>query len=423
MKDHSATRVLLKFLSENDNSKNQIYLGGSFRALNQVPFGEIRQDTSAHTPNYKAPVELRWISKNKDIAMAPAAQLILYPDYPEVRLSGFLRGCSAAPSQLMKPIPRSARTGHPDGRILALAVCPDDTLLGYIASPTSDVAKTLREDRSIRWSNDSIFTSIDIGRSAESKTLLLLALGDVVTMAWHFSCRLNSRGELVQYGGQNAGGYTLEALLGVTPNSVPGPDILGWEIKAYTQGKITLMTPEPDGGVYQVSGVVEFLNRFGHEADSDTRYFTGTYRIGVRRPERGLTLRIVGYDLQSGKILQPDGGIALVTDDGEFAAVWSYPRLIKHWARKHDRAAYVHYESRQSSSGKEFRYLSDILLGEGTEFSLFMNALARGTIVYDPGTRLRLDPSGKIEVKKRNQFRVNLAGLRELYHSFRSQMV
>ena len=45
MRDHGADRVYAKKLSPNDNSKNQVYLGGGFGALNVIPHGEIVADT------------------------------------------------------------------------------------------------------------------------------------------------------------------------------------------------------------------------------------------------------------------------------------------------------------------------------------------------------------------------------------------
>jgi hypothetical protein len=33
------------------------------------------------------------------------------------------------------------------------------------------------------------------------------------------------------------------------------PDFLGWEMKAYSGDRITLMTPELDGGMYGENGV------------------------------------------------------------------------------------------------------------------------------------------------------------------------
>lgn len=98
MTEHGADRILFKCLAENDNSKQQIYFGGSFEALNQIPFGEVYPDNiNGKVPNYKAAVQFYWISYEGQIECAPKAQLILYPKYPEVRLSGFLQYCSIAP--------------------------------------------------------------------------------------------------------------------------------------------------------------------------------------------------------------------------------------------------------------------------------------------------------------------------------------
>ena len=49
----------------------------------------------------KADVRFFWLDEEV-LHPAPNAQLILYPKYPEVRMSGFLMGCSKAPSELMR---------------------------------------------------------------------------------------------------------------------------------------------------------------------------------------------------------------------------------------------------------------------------------------------------------------------------------
>src|SRR5258707_14562892 len=97
------TSVLCKPLAENDNSKNQVYLGPGFTALNMLPHGDVVPDKSSKEPNFKSSLEFAWIDEDLKLSRAPGAQLILYPDYPEVRLSGFLRGSETAPSALMRP--------------------------------------------------------------------------------------------------------------------------------------------------------------------------------------------------------------------------------------------------------------------------------------------------------------------------------
>ena len=46
MQDAGAKRFYAKRLAPNDNSKNQVYLGGGFDALNIIPHGDIDTDFS-----------------------------------------------------------------------------------------------------------------------------------------------------------------------------------------------------------------------------------------------------------------------------------------------------------------------------------------------------------------------------------------
>jgi hypothetical protein len=112
-----AQRLYAKPLSENDNSKNQVYFGPGFQALNLFPNNGILPDSSSRNPIFKARLHFGWLLPNGMIAEAPNAKLILYPQYPEVRFSGFLQGCPAPPSALMQ--------GRRAGRILFLGVRDD----------------------------------------------------------------------------------------------------------------------------------------------------------------------------------------------------------------------------------------------------------------------------------------------------------
>ena len=105
MRHHGAIRIYAKKLAPNDNSKNQVYLGGDFSALNIIPHGEIYSDDAevagAVRDRAKAPVDFYWIDE-AGRHQAPNTGLILYPKYPEVRMSGFLLGCKATPSAIMR---------------------------------------------------------------------------------------------------------------------------------------------------------------------------------------------------------------------------------------------------------------------------------------------------------------------------------
>jgi len=82
-------------LSPNDNSKNQPYFGGDLAVLNMLPAGElVAEQTSSEKPSrsstrFKAPLDFKWIDNSGNIYPAPNAQLIFYPQYPEMRFSGF----------------------------------------------------------------------------------------------------------------------------------------------------------------------------------------------------------------------------------------------------------------------------------------------------------------------------------------------
>ena len=97
------SKIYAKILAGNDNSKNQVYLGGSFDILNIFPFTEITADDSGDwvRSRFKTTLIFHWILEDGQLSHAPHAQLILYPKYPEVRFSGFLKGCSSPPSDLM----------------------------------------------------------------------------------------------------------------------------------------------------------------------------------------------------------------------------------------------------------------------------------------------------------------------------------
>ena len=81
-----ATRIVFKRLAPNDNSKNQIYLGGDYSALQILPFSDVTADISkkdSKRDRFKAKVKLQWLDNNGALYDAPTTQLILYPKYPE----------------------------------------------------------------------------------------------------------------------------------------------------------------------------------------------------------------------------------------------------------------------------------------------------------------------------------------------------
>lgn len=409
-----------KRLAENDNSKQQIYLGGGFDALQLLPFEEVQAFPDLKEPNYKAKLSFFWIDETR-IEQAKGAQLILYPQYPEVRLSGFLKRCKMAPSAYMQPIDaqdRKTNNGH-DGRVLFFGVTQDNQVMAYLAPADSNLAREcFARIQSGEFIEEGIFVHLAVTKTEKSSRDELLArLTDIKNIGWHPSIKLDKTGIPMAYKAKNGGGYTLEALLGVIPNARTEPDFMGWELKAFSSDKISLFTPEPDGGFYRDQGAEAFVRRFGKQTKPDTLYFTGLHRANHRQASTGLTLAVTGFDNSKQRIVDLNGGIVLLTDSGEAAAHWSFARLMEKWNRKHAQAAYIPYEA-QDNPIREYYYHSPALLGEGTDFSLFMSAMSGGKIVFDPGTKVVLQPDGKSHTKPRSQFRISVKHLTSLYKSF-----
>ena len=402
LQQYGASWMLFKELSENDNSKNQVYLGGSYEVLQEIPHGEITTFSDCKRPNMKAKLDFWWISENGSAMNAPGAQLILYPKYPEVRLSGFLQGCANAPSAHFQVISRAERTGVKDGRVLVLAPVRD-RIYAYLAPKKSQIATFL-----INQHHDGLFGHIDFGEE-DSKTELIRHLKMQYATNPHRLVRMYADGVVRPYVARNAAGYTLEASFGIIPNGTPEPDFKGWELKCYNNSSITLMTPEPDGGLYEKLGTREFVERYGHDAEGGGMYFTGPYRA-VENTKFGSSRKLIveGFNEKEGKIEDVEGSIVLLQDEDTALATWSFSHLLGHWGRKHNKACYVRYEKKSDTL---ISYQPKVFLGEGTSPIFLLRAILANIVIYDPGSRVKADGS----MKARSQFRIRANDLRLMY--------
>lgn len=96
------------------------------------------------------------------------------------------------------------------------------------------------------------------------------------------------------------------------------------------------------------------------------------------------------------------------------ALSWSFAKLMDHWKRKHAHAAYVPCEQ-LTKPARRYRYASEILIGEGAQFRLFLKAVSTGRIYYDPGIKIEQASSTKPALKRRSQIRVSSADLGLIY--------
>jgi hypothetical protein len=413
------TRLYAKALAGNDNSKNQVYFGPNFQALNLFPNTGIFADSSKKNPIFKAKLHFGWLQVNAQFAEASGAQLILYPQYPEVRFSGFLKGCAAAPSDLM--------ASRLVGRILFLGVASDRRVMGFVVGPNSEIAREFLAEQ--LEPADGVFIEITLPRipSGEDSRLRLLAeLNRIHSMGWIDSKQLDSSGRINSCNAPQCGGFTLEAELGIAKNSSAEPDFLGWEVKQHAvpnfgsvgSGAITLMTPEPTGGFYKEQGVEAFIRKFGYPDKHDRvdrMNFGGIHRVGERHETTHLTMSLPGYDAANCRITDADGSISLVSDSGEVAACWAFSGILSHWSRKHSKAAYVPSQCRKEPQ-RQYAYGGRVRLAQRTDSLLLLKALSTGAVYYDPGIKLE-NSSTKPEVKRRSQFRIISKNIAALYET------
>ncbi len=424
-------KLYAKPLSENDNKKNQIYFAGAVEALNIFPAQQVFAANTKRGPSFKARLDFGWLQDSGLVAPAPGAQLILYSQYPEVRFSGFLRGCGAPPSKLMaERVPRQERSEAEkrqlEGRILFLGVTAERRVVGYVAAGNSEVATEFRT-RNFQ-PTIAVFSEVPLPNVTPddvARARLLNELRRINRLGWIDSKQLDSAGQLRPCNAPQCGGFTLEAELGIPKNSDAEPDFLGWEVKQHSVGnlqqpdsgsRITLMTPEPTGGFYKEFGPEAFVRKFGY-ADklgrADRLNFGGVHKIGVWHSTTNLVLRLTGYDQARAAITDANGAMQLVNAAGEIAAAWSFSGLLAHWSRKHTKAVYVPSQSRKDPH-LQYTYGPRVRLAERTDSLKLLKALASGEVYYDPAVKVEF-ASTKAEVKRRNQFRVPSKCIGALY--------
>ncbi|MDA8328579.1 MAG: MvaI/BcnI family restriction endonuclease [Betaproteobacteria bacterium] len=413
--DRGITRLYMKILAKNNNRKQQIYFGTSFSILSLFPTLGIFPSPNGDNPIFKAKINFWWMMGSGEICNAPGSQLIFYPQYPEVRFSGFLDSCNNGPSDLLDETTCMA------GRLLFLGVHPDGRIIGALLPHTHPVRQEI--DQATYLNKIRIFYEIPI--EGDGRKELLERLKVIHEKGWIDSKRLDSLGNILPCTASQCGGYTLEAEFGISPNGDAAPDFKGWELKQYSvdnfkrvnSSVITLMTPEPTGGYYKTHGVELFIRKFGYPDKMgrvDRLNFGGVHKVGEKHTTTGLTLTLVGFDATDGKILTKSASLSLLTDTGEEAATWTYVDLMNHWNHKHAQTAYIpslkHIDPRL-----QYRYGNTVRLGEGVDFLLVLKAMFQGKIYYDPGIKLENASSAKPTTKRRNQFRVKSGDLSSLY--------
>lgn len=428
-----------------DNSKNQVRLASDpsdlamFGPADPIPEQSTSRKKRASDNVFHLDLDFYWLDYNFTPSPAPGAQLVYYPQYPEVRFTGFLKGCRSAPNHLFsyehrapgKVVFFGCRTKNHPGEhgpfkeVFALAIPHDARAANWFRNQFDNAEKVGKRLARL---------PIDPQQPLNSRTTLLQNLQDFRS-PWRQAMRMTQTGPIpCKTGANNSAGLHLEYLFGIESNSIPGPDYLDWELKARKvlkpdaplgSTRQTVFTPDPDGGAYLDMDLVDFVQKWGYKnekpkyAGKRWDITASGMRIGYghkRLPN--MELRLNGY--HSEKRIDVNGALELVdlTTD-TIAASWSFSRMLAHWQRKHARTAYVPMVHRFSEQGNdEFRVGDLIHIGEGSKFTHLIKSFANGSSYWDPGIHVTQQENGKWSRKMRSQFRCNARNLPDLYESW-----
>jgi len=313
------------------------------------------------------------------------------------------------------------KSGRAKGRYLIIGIHPSGQTYGFLAVPNSHIANEF--DQAGYADSDKVLQEVSKPgtRAKSSRVILLNELRRIYLASPIESKKLNSKTLMCKpYKARNGAGFTLEAELGVAPNSYAAPDFEGWEIKAHGSKVVTLMTPEPSGGIYQEKGIDYFMRQYGYPAvngEPDRINFGGVHKSDIRADKTGLTMRTIGYSGEASN-LDLSGSISLIDDQDQIAAEWSYEKLLAHWNKKHAKAAYMDYDRQTIDDQYWYSYQDYVHLGVGTDFLKFLGAIHSGAVYYDPGIKMEHAGTAKPRIKKRSQFRVNFKKIGSLYNSW-----
>ncbi|MHA3793031.1 MvaI/BcnI family restriction endonuclease [Sphingomonas sp. YL-JM2C] len=408
----------VKILSaKQDNSKNQIYLGSGLDGVTNLFPARIEARTASESllkrrsvvgqPKLEAQIDFAWLGLNGHRYDAPNTRIIDYFQYPEVRMSGFLKDCAEGPRSLRRD--EQAEFGQ---RILIMGTASDGKVVGIVLTERDDPLVSGFPELPLASSGGVLrILNIDADATTSPAELLRLEMTQIVRGGWHRSV-INRRGVIEPFPGPQGGGYTLEALLGVAANGNKAPDRHGFEIKSFSGSRISLMTPTPDRGFQGEHSFREFMDRYGYpgqKSDGSVR-FTGLHRCGAVNERTGLAMRVAGYDRSSDSFGPPETVSVELwhPETGEVAAGWSLEKMANCWNAKHANALYITFHDRLAVDGsKEYRYVPRWLTGKGTDVWRLLRAIDRGTIFYDPADTIYADGRPKV----RSQWRINARDL------------
>ena len=179
-------------------------------------------------------------------------------------------------------------------------------------------------------------------------------------------------------------GKTLEDLLGIVENNVPGPNAEMIELKSARKNVGSMLTLFTKSPLPRKANSV-LLQRYGYESAR-----------GNKRKELHTTVNATGYNQLKGtpgfKIEIHEDRIDLVDVQNEILGYWDKETLKTYFERKLPKLLYVKAEAKGRGSDEEF-WFNEAWLLSGFNFNNFLNLLREGTILVD--IRIGQYPDGR----------------------------
>ena len=428
LQNFNVEKALFKKLPKNANDKQQLYFAKDFSLLHEMFALTLNERTNSSSTtkrnsdkNAKITEALfdtfYWVENSGRKVLGKNVKAIIYPQYPEARLSGF--------TTVENTMPRCMSINHVKSypnRLLVLGANKNGDCFAFIFDDVSELLFKEIKDKLQLFGRSTVcrFALLDSGYSDKLKQLLAQYVNKPLK-----GCRFNKKGDTVPFNGTQVCGYTLENALGILPNANMNGDIYGIELKAHTAPKVTLFTPEPDFGLYS-DDFNKFMKTYGYlDSNGDLR-LTGYHVAGKKNNKSNLTLRVVEKEDEDGEIIYNNYNpttdltskmhkieIILFDEANNIAAGWSIGRLMNCWGVKHNEAVYVEAKKDINPNATESKYgykyivtySQKVIWCKGTSAENLLSAINTGLIFLDPAPKLH--HSNPSENKRRSQWRVN----------------
>lgn len=179
-------------------------------------------------------------------------------------------------------------------------------------------------------------------------------------------------------------GKTLEDLLGIEENNIPGPNGRLIELKSARKNAKSMLTLFTKSPLPKKANSL-LLQRYSYPS-----------KRGNNRKELHTTVNAKSYNTLKGKVgfkidIKEDR-IELTSESKEVLGYWDKRTLVMSFERKLPKLLYVKADSRGSRANEEF-WFNDTWLLTGFDFENFVNLLKEGTILVD--IRIGQYPDGR----------------------------